>query len=269
MCGKRESAGALRSILDLAFRTSGNPLAARLRDLAEPVNPKLLEAPAIPRRLYDISGRLPLCFEYLVPAPERFLLWLIAHTGGECRPRPGLKIERVNAGRRADLFGGDEIARRDARTEATRNLLLHGAQDSWKQWWAFEGPTSVDCFLETPRMVLLVEGKRTEPVTSRTEWFSSRNQIARNLEAAQSVANGRNYGVLLIAEEQTHVRVSQISAALPHMSESELSFLAEHYLGCITWRQVCEAARLSIALERELVDVRSAQQWLRDRGYVD
>ena len=108
---------------------------------------------------------------------------------------------------------------------------------------AFEGETSIDCFLETPGMVLLIEGKRNEPISSSTDWFEKRNQIARNLEVAQSLARGRRYAVLLAAEHDTAVEVADIIAGLPHMTSSEQMFLAEHYLGCVTWQEIVRSCR--------------------------
>jgi hypothetical protein len=203
--------------------------------------------------------RLPRCLEYRTPAPERLLLWLIEHAGRECMPRKGLSAAQREAGRRGDLFGVGGHLQRAASEEAVEQLVVNGSGRSKQQWWAFEGETSVDCFLETPSMVLLVEGKRTESISSSTDWFDKRNQIARNLEVAQSLARGRRYAVLLAAEQETAVGLSDIAAGLPHMNSSEQAFLAEHYLGCVTWKELCEAAKLQIDL-KVLSDVTSAER---------
>jgi len=211
---------------------------------------------------------LPACFEYSLPPSERFLLWLIERVGEECKPRKGLRQEQLIAGRRADLFGDDATLRQEAQREAIRSLMLHGPRASRNQWWALEGFTSVDCYLETSDMVLLIEGKRTESVSLGTDWCATRNQIARNLEAARNAAQGRRYAVLLLGEQQTPVGREEIVAGLPHMTELESSFLSQHYLGCVTWQQVCKASCLTIDLNRELADVRMAEKWLRNRGYM-
>ncbi|MGD0073673.1 MAG: hypothetical protein ABSD31_04970 [Candidatus Binataceae bacterium] len=269
MCNDRKPSESLGLMLDLAFKASGNVLAKRLQDHAGPVLQDLVVKPATARTEYGLKVRLPRCFEYSVPPTERFLLWLIEHTGDGCLPKPGLNVAQRNAGRRPDLFGDNQANRDDARKEAIRNLGLAGTDRSRNQWWTFEGPTSVDCFLETSDLVLLIEGKRTDSVAEGTDWCRMRNQIARNLEAAQSIAHGKRYAVLLAAEEDIDFSPAKIASGFPHMNESEKAFLADHYIGCITWKQICEAACLTLKLDRDFQDVESAQRWLQDQSYID
>jgi hypothetical protein len=268
MCGSRTTSDSLRLLLDLVFKSSGNTLAAQLRDSAGEVIPSLIEKPIIPRTEYGMAVRLPNCFEYSVPPTERFLIWLIEESGRGCMPRTGLGTARKDAGRRPDLFGDNEVRRSDARKEAIRNLYVTGVNRSKNEWWVFEGPTSVDCFLETSDMVLFIEGKRTDSVADCTDWCPSRNQIARNLEAVQSIAKGKRYGVLLAAEKHIDISPSAIVQGLPHMSEPERRFLGEHYLGCVTWTDLCREAHLTFDVERDIPDVQSAEQWLRARGFI-
>jgi hypothetical protein len=199
MCSERSSEESLRTVFDLAYSKNRKRLAATLRDFVEPVFPSLVEKPIRPRTIYGQNLRLPACFEYQAAAPERFLLWLIEHAGRECVLRKGISPGQGDAGRRGELFGTDESAQRSARQEATEELLKNGSKRSKQQWWAFEGETSIDCFLETPSMVLLIEGKRNEPLSSSTDWFEKRNQIARNLEVAEVLARGRRYAGLFSA----------------------------------------------------------------------
>ena len=260
------SSTAVRFITELAFKTSGNTLASELRAAASSIRQDLIERPLRPRSINGLDVRLPECFEYVIPPSERFLLWLLEHTGQSCVPREGLSKEQRSAGRRNDLFGTTEILRTEARAEAVRNLLVKGVNDSRHQWWALEGPTVVDCFFENDDLLLIIEGKRTEPISPGTDWYAARHQIARNLEAAQSVARGRKYGVVLIAEQKLEVTEGQIIIGLPHMAPTEAKFLAGHFIGCVTWIDLCTAARLPIDLS-QLDDIRSAQEWLTRRGY--
>jgi hypothetical protein len=55
-------------------------------------------------------------------------------------------------------------------------------------WWRFEGVTRLDCVLMTENLVVTIEGKRTEGLSSSTEWYPARTQIVRNLEAARPPA---------------------------------------------------------------------------------
>jgi len=113
--------------------------------------------------------------------------------------------------------------------------------DGWRRkGWAFEGWTSVDCWLETRRALVFVEGKRSEPVASATDWFPARNQLARNVEVATEVAmrRGKDFVVVLCSEELLTVTRTGFHASFPHLTIGERDDLFSHYLGCITWRQV-------------------------------
>lgn len=268
MCGQQKPEESLRALLNLAYEQTGNGLAKEMKDLRGVPTRHLFERPLVSRSVYGLKVLLPLCFEHPIPAPERFLLWLIEHSGQECLPTRKLDPSQLNAGRRPDLFGHNEGLRADARKEAARNLLLHGSMGSEGKWWAFEGLTVVDCYLETPEMVLLVEGKRTEPVSTQTDWCGNRNQTARNLEAAQTVASGRRFAVLLVAENSTGIDRSDITKSLPHMEAHERNFLADHYLGCVTWSQVCAASGIESDLLIRVENVSLAATWLVSKGYA-
>ena len=94
-------------------------------------------------------------------------------------------------------------------------------------------------------MVLLIEGKRTESLAESTAWYPGRNQLHRNLEAARDLAKGREYGVIVIGEEQVADRdLGDPSVGLPHLTDDERRDLMAHFLGCLTWRMVCDATGL-------------------------
>jgi hypothetical protein len=123
-----------------------------------------------------------------------------------------------------------------------RALDRNGPERSARQWWAFEGSTEVDCCLETDKIVLVIEGKRTEHLSESTAWYSGRNQLHRNLEAARDLAAGREFGVFVIGEgEIPETALGKPEAGLPHLSAADRAELMTHYLGCLTWRQVCDA----------------------------
>ena len=200
---------------------------------------------------YRPAIRLPRCLEYDAPAPERFLQWLIRHP------------EQLNWGALAsssDPISETEMRRKQLRAGdqetiavALENLALLGSRDSARRWWVFEGPTSIDCFIETQDFVIAIEGKRTEGGPSpSTSWFKQRDQIARNLEVVQSLACGRRYGALLVVENESELSTADhgslakyIAPSLPHYDTNESDFLASHFLGSITWRQLCTATRLN------------------------
>jgi hypothetical protein len=120
---------------------------------------------------------------------------------------------------------------------------------SRRAWWAFEGFTSVDCCLETERVVVLIEGKRFERPAEIVSWVKGRNQVARNLEVAEAFANEsgqREYVLLVIGPTGTAGPTeTELRQGWPHLSAQEQDDLLAHYLGATSWRDVCEATGLS------------------------
>jgi hypothetical protein len=103
----------------------------------------------------------------------------------------------------------------------------------------------VDCCLETPQLLLFIEGKRKELMSKSTRWYPRRNQLWRNVEAAEQMADGRQYGVILAVETETAGREALIAAeqtlplSLPHRVDGEAQ-LSRHFVGFVTWEQIRE-----------------------------
>jgi hypothetical protein len=189
--------------------------------------------------------RLPAYLEFSAPAPERLLAWLIRNPGELDDARISAPNAGTTAEKRRRLKSGDpEVVR-----EGLDALLVSGSSAALREWWAFEGPTSIDCYLETDEFVFAIEGKRTERLASSTSWLPERNQLARNLEVVQSLACGRRYGVIMVVERLTdfayvesQALLDYVSPARPHFHEYEREFLARHFLGVLTWQELCDAA---------------------------
>lgn len=186
------------------------------------------------------------CFEFSVPPGEPFLRWLLQNP--DRLTWPASEGHRVIYGattqkRREALVGlAGEPARKEIQGTALRALDEKGPERSARQWWAFEGFTEVDCCLETEKLVLLIEGKRTESLSESTAWFQGRNQLHRNLEAARDMSHGREYGVLVISEEDVpEAAFGDPASGLPHLSIADRSELMSHFVGCVTWSDVCAA----------------------------
>jgi len=189
--------------------------------------------------------QLETCFEQRLPPPERFLRWLIDNPDQMTWPQDGKKKRRFGANTqewREELLGKSETEVSAAQHVARRELERCGAARSWRKWWAFEGYTSLDCCLETDRLVLAIEGKRTDVLSPSTDWYSHRNQLVRNLEVTQQAAQGKDFALLVIAEEGIEpVTDDMFEKSLPHLSQDERMGLRWHYLGCVLWRDVCQA----------------------------
>ena len=185
-----------------------------------------------------LSGVIPKKEKRLYPTPE-FLLWLISNPDKLTWPDKGTRrFSEKTQKPREELFHGSQ----DVMRAGIRELEQLGVAKSEKLWWAFEGCTSVDYYLETEKLKLYIEGKRTEMLSAATDWYPARNQLLRNLECARADAKGKPFACLLIVEKpMPDLTQKQIEEGLPHMSLADRESLLKHFLGSATWREVCEA----------------------------
>ena len=117
----------------------------------------------------------------------------------------------------------------------------------------------LDCALLTDKLVITIEGKRTEPLSAATDWYPKRSQLVRNLEAAKQLADGRAWASMLISETPVPEGSDKALDALmpagaPHLSRADRDELQAHYLGNITWREACDATGLDPAVLPESTD---------------
>jgi hypothetical protein len=139
--------------------------------------------------------------------------------------------------------------------EGLAELRARGPQAVGKiprPWWAFEGNTEADCFLETERLVLVVEGKRREQLSSSTDWYPARNQLVRNLEAVGDVAAGRIAAVLLVSEKPLALGARVFDLSLPHLDSDERAAVRNCFIGEVSWQALCDAVEIAYeSLPRE------------------
>lgn len=244
---KRDPSGAswLPRLLDLV---AVNPVAQRMVANPGRLNPAI----CVRRRYADrLQGDVEIeqCFEFSVPPRPDFLAWLLDNPDALEWPMSGGQPKVFGTktqGQRQALIQKDDADRRKQAQEDGHKELRRGASEPEKKWWAFEGATEVDCFLETDTLVLVIEGKRTESLSESTMWYHGRNQLHRNLEAARERATGREYGVLVISEEPLEEKaLGDPARGFPHMTHEDRSELMAHYLGNVTWAQVCTATGIA------------------------
>lgn len=210
-------------------------------DLTLPGQLKMAIGPDLAARI----GQIRNAYERDVPPSEAFLRWLLEHPDRLVWPqekRNDRVFGSLTQDRRRRLHDGHS----DVRAEALEQLAKCGANGSRRKWWAFEGFTSADCFLETESLLVLVEGKRTEPISNSTDWFPGRNQVIRNLEVADALAGCKHFAVLLCAETPIELEEQAWSDSLPHLTPGEIERLKSRYLGCAVWTDI--ASRLCPSL---------------------
>jgi len=192
--------------------------------------------------------RLEECFEKSLPPPKRFLQWLIQNPSKMSWPKIDLLIENQEILiYREKLFGQHGKAiQQETMDRALRELHEYGVMESKDKWWAFEGFTEIDCYLETDRLILLIEGKRKEPLANSTAWYRGRNQLLRNLEVAREACGDKDFVVVVISESRIDPITPQvIERGLPHFSVEERKELIGHYVGNMLWRDFCKATDIS------------------------
>lgn len=216
-----------------------------------------LSAGLVATRPYNdrILGRtidLATCFEYPVPPSEAFLRWLIENPArlawpGQDKGKGARFGDETQERRHALLSDDDPDAQAAAQRDALAELARLGVSGSRRKWWAFEGFTEVDCWIETEDLLLLVEGKRTEPLSRSTDWFPKRSQLVRNLEVAGELARGRLAAVLLVVEDEVEGELDPdvVSASTPHLTPAARNELSARYLGQVRWQDLC--AKLDVS----------------------
>lgn len=123
-------------------------------------------------------------------------------------------------------------------------------------WHTFEGQTQPDVFIQTPDIVIVIEGKRTErePTTS-TKWMPDRHQMLQHIDCAWEMACRRKVIGFFIVEgtardpqvppqwlEYARQTVSPeaIASSLPHRGPEEQRAIASAFAGVTTWQRVCQ-----------------------------
>jgi hypothetical protein len=232
------------------------------RHLAEGVAP-LLKAT---RRNGYSDASFDRFFEWRSAPPEAFLRWLVQNPRRMSWPTSrglpltfGAETQRW----REELFSSTETIYTKAMGEGVADLTRLGAKRSAQQKWAFEGFTSVDCRLQTKSLLLFVEGKRKDKLSSSTLWYKERNQLMRNLEVAFEAAEGQDYALLMIGEDAVDLDDAQVEESFPHLEGDRRDQLLSHYLGCITWKEVCQTLGVDYASLPETTGATTSVQALK------
>ena len=189
------------------------------------------------------------CFEHAARPSRELLRWTIENAGKLRWPAgsAGDFSETTTEKRRALIAGVPHV-----RAEPLSELDRLGPDGSGRRWWSFEGTSRVDCWLETDRLVLFVEGKRTETLSSATSWLPGRDQLTRNLDVVDSASEGKPGFVLLAVETPLPEPTDdQLRSAAPHLGDRAAEVLRSRYLGQLTWREICSATDLDF---RDLPD---------------
>jgi hypothetical protein len=183
-------------------------------------------------------------------APPRVLLqWLAS-----CAERPTngkIGTSEVTIAKREALLKRDKLVIGEALALLSRPTL------PTSDWYILEGLSQPDVFLQTPEIVVVIEGKRTEAgPTVGTTWMSGRNQMIRHIDCAWEVRGSRKVLGFYIVEGEggadaqavpppwietatTTVTMESLERSLPHRTKEERSEIKDCFLGIATWQRVC------------------------------
>jgi hypothetical protein len=124
-------------------------------------------------------------------------------------------------------------------------LLDGGTCEGVPKELILEGSTHADCLIECERAFVWIEGKRNDWISPCIKWDVTRDQLARNLEAAWmlATASGKDFWFVICHEHELKHHESVLvegyrngtwSAGWPHLSDETRALFREK-IGILTW----------------------------------
>lgn len=208
--------------------------------------PEVVEMPgplSMSLSVRGISGRLG-AFEYPQAPSRELLAWWVDHPEQLVWPDGAQMSDQTRRLRQALLMDEPEGSRTRAQERA--HELLRTRSVLSEEWWRFEPLGSLECLLMTDRLVLTIATDASDPRDPATPWYPARPRLVRDIEAARSLAAGRQWGCLLLSEDRLEIGDEllgdrALGAAAPHLDPAERSELRAAYLGNLTWAQAAAA----------------------------
>jgi hypothetical protein len=193
-----------------------------------------VETPLEPGRLI----RLDYLEERRVAPSARRLAWMIRNA----------ELLAPRDGRRWRDYRSRVIEHPDRDTALS--LLDRGQTAGIDRKLVLEGPTSADCLIECEWMVIWIEGKRNDWLDYSATWDVTRDQLARNAEAAWLYASerGKDWCVVVCYEHDLKrheellidgYRSGTWAGGWPHLTAEERQQLGRR-IGTLTWRSLAE-----------------------------
>jgi hypothetical protein len=196
--------------------------------------------------------------ETSLPAPRALLEYLVENVDPELVEASGDEGQVLDKRRL--------LARRDPEAIALALESLRSLQQTGKRpgkvWFALESPSRPDALLETEKLVLCVEGKRTEDrCTTKTKFMACRSQLVRHMDAAmEAYPNKRVLGLLIVeglggreavtpsafwqAQCRAQYADAMLRESLPHRTPEQRQAIGDGIIGVTTWQAVCAEFRI-------------------------
>lgn len=169
------------------------------------------------------------------PSPER-LAWMIENVD-RLAPRDGRQWRQYRT----------RVTDNPAK-EAALAKLKQGQTEGIDRRLQLEGSTCADCLVEGESAFVWIEGKRNDWLDYSIKWDVTRDQLARNAEAAWLLAKTHGKGaVLLVCHEHPlkhheqalleGYRAGTWSAGWPHLDDADRRVLGSA-IGTLTWNSI-------------------------------
>ena len=176
--------------------------------------------------------------ERRVPPSAKRLKWMIENAD-RLAPRDGARWREY---RRRVI---DNPRRDDA-----VDRLSHDETRGIDRLLILEGRTSADCLIECEHALIWIEGKRNDWLDYSTTWDVTRDQLARNTEAAWLQASKLDKDFCVVVCYEDHLkhheqllldgyRNGTWSGGWPHLGEAECRLLGSR-IGTLRWRRFSE-----------------------------
>lgn len=174
--------------------------------------------------------------ERTVPASPSRLAWMIRNAH-RLAPQDGRRWREY----------GTRVIHNPKKDKALQQLDRGKTNDIPKEL-ILEGATHADCLIECDHAFVWIEGKRNDWLAPSITWDVTRDQLARNLEAAWLLAteNKKDFW-LVVCHEHTlkhheeelirGYRAGTWRAGLPHLSDKERDLIRTK-IGTLTWEKV-------------------------------
>ena len=219
-------------------RTRVEPICGWLRDHGGPDWPnRFLELVDGLTATVTVGPVVKLEFERRIPPSTARLAWMIRNAE-RLAPRDGRLWREYQRRVIGNPRRGDALERLDRGERAGIDRLL-----------VLEGKTAADGLVECERAVIWIEGKRNDWLEYSTKWDVTRDQLARNVEAAwlHSSSLGKDFVLVICHESLKHheellidgYRGGTWSGGWPHIDIANRRMLGER-IGTITWKQIGE-----------------------------
>lgn len=234
---------------DVAFEQRMKPIFGELfrRDPAGRMwLPALLSPQSAPGSVsYETSGAIITkpedAFLRKYPPPAGFLRWLALHPGRLTWPDDGMRrfAPEIQLAREEHIGDFGPTPWRARKAEAAAAIDRGETCDCEGKWWAYEGPATIHCAVETDSLLLFIRGALDKPPGDAGEWYPGRCEIFRDLDVALENAGQRNFAILLISDSPLE-RPSRAEAvrALHHLPPDEAVRFARERIGYLLWADV-------------------------------